>query len=67
MAPSNLTVSTHAAADVLRISHQALLGLLEHGEIPYTEPGDQRRVCLEDLLAYRDRVRRDLGMLADLK
>lgn len=55
-----VTVSTHEAslttqqaADVLGVSRPTLVRLLEHGRIPYEQPGRHRRVQLQDVLDFQ--------------
>jgi excisionase family DNA binding protein len=59
--PVGKEVTTQKAADMLNISRQYLVRLLEEGRIPYTKTGKHRRLRLEDVLAFksqRDRERR---------
>ena len=57
VAPHHLTLSTQAAADLLRISRTTLVRLLERGVIPFEKPGRHRKVRLSDLVEYRRRQR----------
>ena len=55
IAPVHQRLTTQEAADLLGISRPTLIKLLESGEIPFEQPGRHRRVCLADVLSYRQR------------
>lgn len=62
MVPEDEEVSTQGAADVLGVSRQHLVDLLEDGAIPFHKVGTHRRVKIHHLLAYRknrETARRD--------
>lgn len=67
VAPHHLTLSTQEAADLLGIARTTLVRLLESGAIPFDKPSRHRKVKLVDLLAYRERQRRQAEQaLADM-
>ncbi|MFP5348050.1 MAG: helix-turn-helix domain-containing protein [Actinomycetes bacterium] len=47
------TLTTQEAADVLGVSRPTVVRLLEHGQIPYEQPGRHRRVRLADVLEFQ--------------
>lgn len=59
--PVGREVTTQQAADLLNVSRQYFVRLLEGGRIPYHKTGKHRRLRIEDVLAFkakRDQDRR---------
>ncbi|SDO86531.1 DNA binding domain-containing protein, excisionase family [Klenkia soli] len=48
-------VTTQEAADLLGVSRPTLVRMLDHGLIPYDQPGSHRRLRLADVLEHQRR------------
>jgi excisionase family DNA binding protein len=63
--PVGKEVTTQQAADMLNISRQYLVRLLEDGRIPFKKTGKHRRLKIDDVLAFK--TKRDKDRRAGLR
>lgn len=64
MLPLDHELTTHQAAEVLNVSRNFIIGLIDKKELPCRMVGTHRRIRLEDLLAYQDRANQTMEKAA---
>jgi excisionase family DNA binding protein len=70
--PVGKELTTQQAADLINVSRQYLIRLLDDGRIAYTKTGKHRRLRIEDVLAFKEQrdaerktALRDLSQLTE--
>ncbi len=57
--PVGKVITTQQAANILNVSRQYLVRLLDQGKISFAKTGKHRRLRIEDVLAYKDQRDKD--------
>ena len=63
--PVGQELTTQQAADMLNVSRQYLVRLLDEGRIPFTKTGKHRRVRIEDVLGFKEQRDRERKVSLD--
>jgi excisionase family DNA binding protein len=63
--PENAELTTVQAAELLNVSRPFLIGLLESRALPHRKVGKHRRIRIEDVMAYKERIDREREAVLD--
>ena len=63
--PENVELTTVQAADILNVSRPFLIRLLETGAIPHRKVGKHRRLRMEDVIGYKQRIDAEREVVLD--
>ena len=56
--PENAELTTVQAAEILNVLRPFLIKLLTEGALPYRKVGKHRRILMEDVMTYKNRIDR---------
>lgn len=63
--PENPELTTMQAAEILNVSRPYFIKILTEGAIPYRKVGKHRRILLEDVMTYKNRIDREREAVLD--
>ncbi|MDJ0674939.1 MAG: helix-turn-helix domain-containing protein [Calothrix sp. MO_167.B42] len=64
--PEDAELTTVQAAEILNVSRPFVIKLLEEGAISYRKVGKHRRIRMEDVMAYKNRIDEEREAVLDL-
>lgn len=64
--PEDVELTTVQAAEILNVSRPFVIKLLEEGAISYRKVGKHRRIRMEDVMAYKNRIDEEREAALDL-
>ena len=63
--PENAELTTVQAAEILNVSRPFLIKLLAENALPHRKVGKHRRIRMEDVMSYKDRIDREREAVLD--